>query len=233
MRKNLCFLIVLLFLAGNLIAQKDPQKPGARDKWEVYAGYNFERSFGDFNYFNASDANHDDFYSPYNLQGAQVSAAYFPWKHVGVKVAYDYAGKSANITCCSYVTETAINRSYLIGPVVRWTVPGVLHNRISVFGQQLVGATHMTGGYKVDNQPAGCLDSSQGCRASGLSLVTGGGAEVRVYRFLSVRPVEVDYWNHQLNFNHLMGLSNSYLGETNYSVEANGLRYSAGISAHF
>jgi len=60
--------------------------------------------------------------------------------------------------------------------------------------------------------------------------VTGGGFDVRINRYISVRPGELDYWNRQINMNHFYASST---GDNNYSVAANGLRYSTGLSVHF
>lgn len=236
MRKINLVLIGFMLLAGVAAAQTKPtaQKNDAQkfDKWEVYAGYNFERSFGDLNFYSETSATKYNMYSPFSSNGGQLSAAYFPWKHIGFKTAFTYAGKSAGISGESGYVLNTITRSYLIGPTVRWTVPGLYQNRVSVFGQQLFGATHYSMGASYKGQPDGCNVNDQSCRASGFTEVTGGGVDLRVNRYISVRPLELDYWNHQINYVHFSGMPYE-VGEENFNIAANGFRYSAGVTVHF
>ena len=233
MRKILSSLLVIVSVASVAFAQKAPTSTKSLDRWEVYAGYDFDRSFGDYNWYNASESNKYNTFSPFNLNGGQASVAYFPWKHVGFKTAFTYSSKSAAIPGEGTENLTIIERSYLIGPVVRWTVPGLLKNRVTVFGQQLIGATHETmkdvyEGYEE------CNAHNEACRASGVTEVSGGGVDIRINRFVSVRPLELDYWNHQINQARFWGYNDyDWSGEYNYNVGANGFRYSTGISVHF
>jgi len=231
MRGFVSCILASLLITSAAVAQTAPvqsHKQDKSDKWEVYAGYAFDRSFGDTNFYHESAATSFNMYSPYNQNGGQASVAYFPWKHVGVKAAFTYSNNVAGVDADSRTQEVNISRSYLVGPVVRWTVPGYFNNRISVFGQQLFGAAHTS--INLDSRTFYCNGNGEGCRASGFATVTGGGFDVRINRYISVRPGELDYWNRQINMNHFYASST---GDNNYSVAANGLRYSTGLSVHF
>lgn len=250
MRKYLCILVVSLFFASIASAQKAAAKPSF-DKYEIYAGYDFDRSFGDLNYFNASSANRYNAFAPFSTNGGQVSATYFLQKNFGIKADFAYSRKLASessdmvgedvkisnvyrqdsTSSSTTIQEVNISRSYVIGPVVRWTVPSIAAGRVSVFAQELMGATQYSMNLDYQGKPAGCNETGYACRAAGFTSVTGGGVNVRVNRYLSVRPAELDYWNHQINITHFTGGNYSEFG--NGSLSANGFRYSAGVAATF
>ncbi len=229
MRKLLCIISVLFLLASVSSAQKSSNPKHNFDKYEVYVGYDFDRSFGDFNFFNASSANYGNMFSPFSLNGGQVSAAYFPLKHFGVKADFSYSRKQGSQSSDPTEQEVNISRSYLVGPVVRWTVPSLVGGRVSVFAHELLGANQYSMNLDYKGQPDGCNDNGEACRAAGFATVTGGGVNVRINRYLSVRPAELDYWSHQINFNHFQGA----ITEMNANLSANGFRYSAGAALNF
>ena len=233
MRKYLCILAVSLFFASVSFAQKTAAHKPSFDKYEIYAGYDFDRSFGDINVFNATEATRGNMLSPFNLQGGQATVAYFPWKYVGVKAAFTYSRKHDAVTGEANLQELHVNRSYLVGPVVRWTVPNFYGGRISLFAHELLGANHSSLEEEYDGQPDGCDDGAESCRASGFAMVQGGGVNVRLTRHFAVRPLELDYWNHQVSLNHFLGSGMEESAMGNLNSTANGFRYSAGVSYSF
>lgn len=236
MRKFFCILSAVFVFASFASAQKAVAPKHHFDKYEVYVGYNFDRSFGDYNAFSASTANQDNRFSPFSLNGGQVTAAYFPWKNVGIKAAFTYSRKQASLASASDVQEVNISRSYLVGPVVRWTVPSFAAGRVNVFAHELLGANQHSLNFDELGLTGACNISGEACRAAGFATVTGGGVNVRINRYLSVRPAELDYWNHQMNLSHFAGVnSTATLAPTiaNSNLSANGFRYSAGASLNF
>jgi hypothetical protein len=224
-------IIASILCTGVVAAQAtaaSSHKSDKSDKWEIYLGYDFDRSFGDYNGYHATEATNDNIFSAFNLNGGQVTAAYFPTKHFGVKAAYTYGRNLSNLDGSTTEQQYTRTVSYLVGPTVRWTVPNFYHNRVSVFGQQLFGAAQYSVNF--ENGEEGCNKSGQNCRASGFSMLSGAGVDVRLSRHFSVRPAELDYWNHQVNTDHFLGENN---GQENSNMTANGFRYSAGVSAHF
>jgi opacity protein-like surface antigen len=232
MRKLLCIISVLFVFAGVASAQKSVAPKHNFDKYEVYVGYDFDRSFGDYNGFHSSMANNDNLYSPFSLNGGQVTAAYFPLKNFGVKAAFSYSRKQGSMSSYPAEQEVNISRSYLVGPVVRWTVPSVVGGRVNVFAHELLGANQYAMNLDYKGKSVGCNDNGEACRAAGFATVTGGGVNVRINRYLSVRPAELDYWNHQINMDHFAGGSSDPVVD-NATLSANGFRYSAGVSLNF
>lgn len=203
------------------------------NKWEVYGGYTFVRSYGDLNVYGATQSNNYDAFKPFNLNGGQVSGAYFPWAHVGIKTEYAYARKNSAVAQSTTEQEANTEQSILIGPTFRWNLSGNRTSRVSLFAHQLFGSTHYTVHFENQGQSS-CTESGKDCTAFGVTEVSGGGVDIHVSRHFSLRPAELDYWTHHVNLNTLLGTGSGgsgFLNDANFG--ASGLRYSAGASFNF
>jgi hypothetical protein len=182
-------------------------KPAALDKWDIFAGYSFSR---------ASVVSEYPF--PLILNGGQASATYFFNKHLGL--TGELAGYTNDSDGATFKTE-----GYLFGPTVRYRIK---NSRYSLFAHQLFGVTHI--GITADSgEPCGNRTAAgAACTANPFTIASGGGFDVKVSKHLSVRPMQVEYFNQLVSVG---ALENEYVGNEKIGVE--GFRYSGGAVIRF
>lgn len=232
------FAVVMISLSALTVASAQEQKPKAQqsDKWEIYAGYSFVRNYGDINTYSANENNDYNLYKPFNMNGGQVSAAYFPWAHIGIKAEYAYTRKQGTAYGSTDELETNSDQSFLLGPTFRWNLRSEKLNRVTLFAHQLFGSTHVATHFAENGVEVSCTDSetASDCSAFAATEVSGGGVDIRVSRHFSVRPAELDYWAHQVSANTFLNNNEDEGNLVNAAKwSANGLRYSAGFSYRF
>jgi hypothetical protein len=110
-----------------------------------------------------------------NLNGWEVSGAYNAYHWLGVGA--DFSGHYGSANGVSAHVNT-----YLFGPQLQ------LHTSVAPFVHMLVGAAHETTGQFIAPELFISPTSS-----TAFAAAIGGGIDVRVVRFLSFRPVQLDY----------------------------------------
>ncbi len=205
MRKliGVCFVLMCCLT----LTQAQQQKAASPEKWDIFAGYSFSR---------ASVVSEYPF--PLILQGGQASATYFFNKHLGATA--EMAGYTNDTDGATFKTE-----GYLFGPTVRYRIKDT---RYSLFAHQLFGFTHIAITAD-DGEPCGDrTGTGAACTANPFTIASGGGFDVKVSKHISVRPVQLEYFNQMVSIG---ALENEYIGDEKLGVE--GFRYSAGAVIHF
>jgi hypothetical protein len=216
--------LTVLFLAVICCPAAAPAqqtKPAAPAKIDVFVGYSYSRAF-------FADVPP----SPLSMNGGEVSLTYFPGKHYGVTA--DFAGwteSTNNVSSLSGLFTgvdalTVNTESYLFGPTVRFGLKGERYRPVSFFAHQLFGFSHFTA--TVNETGYTCNPTSVTCTANPFTSVTGGGMDVQVKKYLSLRPVQLDFWSMQLSLDAL-----SAQNEDGLKLGMNGFRYSTGAVIHF
>ena len=115
-----------------------------------------------------------------NLNGYEFSATYklMPW----LGVTGDFSGQYGTVTGNS----SAHVQTFLFGPEVS------LHRKVSPFVHVLVGGVHQSIGAGI-TPITGFSASVIPTSGNSFAAALGGGIDLRLVRFISVRPVQVDY----------------------------------------
>jgi hypothetical protein len=102
--------------------------------------------------------------------------------------------------------------TYMFGPQIKKHT-----GMVQPFGEVLVGAAH-TNAYASIANAEGAVTSGSG-NNNGFALAAGGGIDFKINKYLSARPVEVDYLLTRFSANHI----------ANYTNNQNNFRYVGGI----
>jgi hypothetical protein len=240
-------LVALMFaiLCGAAIAAAQ-QKPQHADKWEIFGGYSFARTYGMPNISGGGKESSDE-YAAYNMNGGEAAVTYYPIRHFGITAEFTALTNNQTLTDKVAVgsgivpegpgnlslTQVEHMQSYLFGPTVRF---GLKHEpRISFFAHQLYGVSHTYGNVTSSEGDTGCVfddeDSMSGCTANSFTLASGGGFDVKVSHHVSIRPVQLDYWSLQPSAKAFDEGDSEEEGSAKYGVD--GFRYTAGASYSF
>jgi hypothetical protein len=242
MRKFITVILLLVFSAAFAAAQDHKPQTQLSNKWDVFGGYTFIHNSGDPNAFGETKASDYNEFSPFNMNGGQAAISYYPIAHFGVTTDFSFTRKQGDYVNESNIHETNSMQDYLIGPAFRYTLKGKKLGNVTLFAHQLFGASHvsikLTGVAEGDDirasiaSPEAAASETSTYTAITSAMVSGGGADIRVRRYLSIRPVQLDYWTHQGNLNNFMS-ANDDSGFGNMKWSASGFRYSAGAVIHF
>jgi hypothetical protein len=131
-----------------------------------------------------------------NLNGWEVAGAF---RVLGpLKLAADFSGTSGSFQGANTHLQT-----YLVGPQLRFPGP------ISPYAHFLVGVAHEAIGASASSLTSGPTQNA-------FASAVGGGLDLKVLPFISLRPIQIDYLLTHFN-----------------STTQNQFRYSAGLVVHF
>lgn len=226
MRKCIALLFVLTF--GLVLSPAQQKKQSTPDKWDVFGGYSYSRAYVGI----------DESPFPLSLNGGQASGSYYFTKYVGATV--EFAGYTDDIESIT----TLHTQGYLAGPSTRFGLGKGKYQRVSLFAHQLFGATHFS--FKADPN-SGCDPSEDTCSWStnSLTMVTGGGVDIKLKKHISIRPVQMEYFTQQISIFDLIGgepaaqpkaraiVSYDENPESGLKISSNGFRYTGGVVFHF
>jgi hypothetical protein len=213
MRKLIALFIVLTCCLAFSSAQQ--KKATDLSKWDVFGGYSYSRG-----YF----ANMP--FSPMSLNGGQGAATYYFNKNLGA--TGEFAGYSDDVEGLTVRTQ-----GYLFGPTGRF---GVKNQRVSFFAQQLFGVTHFS--FTADP----ILECTSDCTSTtnAFTMISGGGVDIKVKKYLSLRPMQLEYFSQRLSIDNIGIFAASRPGPVAYGrassgmyLSTNGFRYSTGAVFHF
>jgi hypothetical protein len=183
MKKSLLLALAILF-ATAAFAQDAP-------KVEVAA---------DYSYFREPQGG---FLPSSSLNGGGVSAAYYFFKHVGLKAEFqDYGTYGQSITVpastqgCNSLSDCQLSVSgsvftYTVGPVLRFHV-----KRFEPFAEVMVGGAHNNiyrNIYNACTAQGECINLSKLPNNTALDFVIGGGLDLPFREHFSFRLVQIDY----------------------------------------
>jgi hypothetical protein len=183
MKKSL-LLALAIFFATAAFAQDAP-------KVEVAA---------DYSYFREPQGG---FLPSSSLNGGGVSAAYYFFKHVGLKAEFqDYGTYGQSITVpastqgCNSLSDCQLSVSgsvftYTVGPVLRFHV-----KRFEPFAEVMVGGAHNNiyrNIYNACTAQGECINLSKLPNNTALDFVIGGGLDLPFREHFSFRLVQIDY----------------------------------------
>jgi hypothetical protein len=183
MKKSLLLALAILF-ATAAFAQDAP-------KVEVAA---------DYSYFREPQGG---FLPSSSLNGGGVSAAYYFFKHVGLKAEFqDYGTYGQSITVpastqgCNSLSDCQLSVSgsvftYTVGPVLRFHV-----KRFEPFAEVMVGGAHNNIYRNIFNACTAqgeCINLSKLPNNTALDFVIGGGLDLPFREHFSFRLVQIDY----------------------------------------
>jgi len=225
--------LALLFCFGIMLSQAQDQKQKSpSDKWEIFGGYTFQRDYGMYNAFSFKGSSSSDAFAPFNANGGQAAASYFPLRHFGLTYQMTFAGSGDRKINSTSDTQRIGTQSYLVGPAFRYAFKGGRLGKTSLFAHELFGVTHNAFNASSDNY-AFCDDANGdpvlSCSTNNFTLATGGGIDYRISRHVSIRPAQVEYWTEQIPEKDF----NSYYSAESVKFGVNGLRYSAGAVVNF
>ena len=214
MRKLIALFIFMTCCVTFTTAQQ--QKHEGPEKWDIFAGYSLERAYLT-NFENAVPF-------PMNLNGGQAAVTYHFTRHFGMTGEMTGYHKDTMINFMdSNVKSSTVG--YLFGPSVRYRIKG---SPISFYAHQLFGVTHVW--MSLDNGRP-CSSFAMSCTANPFTMVSGGGVDVKLNKHLSVRPVQLEYFDEKISPFTLLG-DNSPL-PPGFDVSLYGFRYSAGADYRF
>jgi hypothetical protein len=182
--KKLLLLALAIFLAAAAFAQDAP-------KVEVAA---------DYSYFRVPQGG---FVPSSSLNGGGVSAAYYFFKHVGLKAEFqDYGTYGQSITVpastqgCNSLSDCQLAVSgsvftYTVGPVLRFHV-----KHFEPFAEVMVGGAHNNiyrNIYNACTAQGECINLSKLPNNTALDFVIGGGLDLPFREHISFRLVQIDY----------------------------------------
>jgi hypothetical protein len=164
-----------------------------------------------------------------SLNGGQASGSYFFTKNLGA--TGEFAAYTDTIESALIIDSQA----YLFGPTGRVKVTP----RVSLSAHQLFGTTHFA------FKPTAAEECTSNCQitTNSLTLVSGGGVDIKLCNHFSIRPVQMEYFTQQLNISDFESeaaakrsaavtpMTKASVGSPKYST--NGFRYSAGAVVHF
>ena len=183
MKKSL-LLALAIFFATAAFAQDAP-------KVEVAA---------DYSYFREPQGG---FLPSSSLNGGGVSAAYYFFKHVGLKAEFqDYGTYGQSITVpastqgCNSLSDCQLSVSgsvftYTVGPVLRFHV-----KRFEPFAEVMVGGAHNNiyrNIYNACTAQGECINLSKLPNNTALDFAIGGGLDLPFREHFSFRLVQIDY----------------------------------------
>jgi hypothetical protein len=207
-------------------AQDQKAKKAAADKWQLFGGYTFQHANeGIINAFSYGSGN-ADFFAPFNSNGLQVSASYFPFRYVGLTTQMTFVGTGdKKLASNSAYTQNISQQSFLIGPAFRYTIG---NSRFTLFEHELIGATRNSfsasySGWEFCQASSGLV----GCSVNDFTLVAGGGLDYRITKHISVRPAQLEYWREEIPEKGFAASN----GSGNF--DGHGLRYTAGAVFNF
>jgi hypothetical protein len=242
MRKFITVILLLVFSAAFAAAQDHKPQTQLSNKWDVFGGYTFIHNSGDPNAFGENEANNYNDFLPFNMNGGQAAISYYPMTHFGVTTDFSFTRKQDVASDETDVQETNSTQDYLIGPAFRYTLKGKKLSNVTLFAHQLFGASHVSIKFAGNMVPAAVRTSNASPEdaapktltytAITSAIVSGGGADIRVRRYLSIRPVQLDYWMHQGSLNNIIPEVGDIFG-SQMKWSASGFRYSAGAVIHF
>jgi hypothetical protein len=182
--KKLFLLAVAILFGAAAFAQDAP-------KVEVAA---------DYSYFREPQGG---FLPSSSLNGGGVSAAYYFFKHVGLKAEFqDYGTYGQSITVpastqgCNSLSDCQLSVSgsvftYTVGPVLRFHV-----KRFEPFAEVMVGGAHNNiyrNIYNACTAQGECINLSKLPNNTALDFVIGGGLDLPFREHFSFRLVQIDY----------------------------------------
>lgn len=168
-----------------------------------------------------ANGNGDDF-APFNRNGAQVEASYFPIAHFGLTYEMSFFTTGDRIYPGSSPGETVSIRTqrYMIGPAFRYTLHGGT-SRFTLFAHQLFGSSRNS---LTDNQY-----TENNFTNYSMTLVSGGGLDFRISRHFAVRPAEMEYQTEQITPDFFIGPGSGQ--SLKFGVD--GFNYTAGAAYNF
>jgi hypothetical protein len=212
MRKVLALIFVLTCCSVFSSAQQ--QKPGVPDKWDVFGGYSLSHGYV---------ANETPF--PLTLNGGQASGTYYFTRHFGATA--EFAAYTDDADSITFHTQ-----GYLFGPSGRFGFKNGKYQRMSFFAHQLFGVTHIS--LKSDT------DTTLTETTKPFTMVSGGGMDFKLSRHISIRPLQMEYFEQQISVDSLETPASVRTGarsftspDTGLKLSTDGFRYTAGAVFHF
>jgi hypothetical protein len=155
---------------------------------------------GDYSYFRAPQGG---FVPDHALNGGGASAAYYFFKHVGLKAEFqDYGTYAQSITVpastqgCNSLSDCQLSVSgtvytYTIGPVLRFHV-----KHFEPFAEAMVGGAHNNiyrNIYNACTAQGECINLSKLPNNTAFDFVIGGGLDLPFREHISFRLAQIDY----------------------------------------
>lgn len=220
MKKIILFAAIVICGTSLSFGQARKTNSKVADKWEVYGGYTFTRLYGDPNLFSVTSSTDNEF-APYNVNGAQVAASYFPKNNLGLTYEMNFTttgDRKINASTSTYYTQNTTAQEYVIGPTYRYQLKNGRWKNTTLFAHQLFGATHES-----------LSIASYSTSASAFTTVSGGGVDFKLKSHISVRPAQLEYVSRHLP----MSIFSSDPETQSVKFGENILRYSAGVTFNF
>jgi opacity protein-like surface antigen len=151
----------------------------------------------------------------YNINGGGAAFVYNPTPKFGIKAEFmDYTGGGAQLRAAGYNGNVSGNLfTYLFGPQI-----AIHRGRYQPFTEALFGAGHSGSYATIYNTIHGI--QSGGSSNNSFAMELGGGLDIAVTPYVSIRPVEVDYLLTRFSAQQI-------------SANQNNFRYMAGVNIRF